>query len=322
MNLMNLQNWEPKYLLMTSNMLAGEAVSETEWNDRWNLTREQGDYNTDTLVALLNALNETAWHPTSGAGSITSPPLDGDQSERMTVAEQLDYLNDGLQYVLPVMDEDGALYIRNMHYPLYSTYPTVGEQLYALHDTVMGMPTTHVALPDRSTPNAHPISAITGLQSALDNIVAGELTAIPHNSLPDRDAIHAHPITAITDLASTITTLTAAANRSHNDWPGRSTAQAHPASAIQYDESTTVASRIANILSTIAGITGDLSELYHNDLLERDTTGAHPISAITDLQSTLNSKADAALYQRKILYGTEVPSNELGNVGDIYVRYS
>ena len=51
----------------------------------------------------------------------------------------------------------------------------------------------HDAITHRDLPNSHPISAITGLQGALDN-------QIVHNNLSGRNIADAHPISAITGL--------------------------------------------------------------------------------------------------------------------------
>lgn len=86
--------------------------------------------------------------------------------------------------------------------------------------------TVHNALTGRSTVDSHPMSAITGLQSALD--AAG---AIPsHSVLTDREAVDSHPIVAITGLQTALDTASAIPN--HSQIGSRDVADAHPVSAI------------------------------------------------------------------------------------------
>lgn len=189
--------------------------------------------------------------------------------------------------------------------------------------------------------NCHPISAITNLQSVLDGISAGALGVFSHNDIGSRDAVDAHPISAITDLAAAISTLTTIAGWNHNDLPARDAASAHPASAIVLSDASTVQTKISSILSTIAGITGNIAEITHNNLAGRTASDTHTMASITGLASALAALTNAiniingsgtvydsnrlgglaaASWQRKITASTNDPSG--GADGDVWVKYA
>ena len=54
-----LQDWIPKYLWQTINKVTGQKVTAEEWNDLWNLNIAQGDYNTDTILGIIQLLFAT-----------------------------------------------------------------------------------------------------------------------------------------------------------------------------------------------------------------------------------------------------------------------
>jgi hypothetical protein len=125
---------------------------------------------------------------------------------------------------------------------------------------------THNELDGRDGADAHPISAIEGLQTALDTA-----SAIPsHSVLTDREVVDSHPISAITGLQAALDTVGAIPN--HNALTARDVVDAHPIAAI---------TNLQTALDSIVTV--------HNDLTARNAVDAHPISAITDLQAALNT---------------------------------
>jgi hypothetical protein len=235
----DLTNWVPKYLLTTSSAHRGEAVEETDWNDRWNLLRDVSDYNTQTVANTLAALVLSVWHATNGAASIKHPALPYDT--RAVVDQSLNV--SGQLLWLDSQNKDRT------------------DAIAALAAVVAAMPVTHAALPDLDGADAHPISAITGLQAALDGIVAGDMAAINHNLLGSRDAAGAHPLAAITGLSEWKTAYDLIAARNHNDWPNRNAAGAHTGAAITYDATNTVTQKIGALEAAIQGITGGIAEM-------------------------------------------------------------
>lgn len=146
--------------------------------------------------------------------------------------------------------------------------------------------------------NCHPISAITGLQTILDNISAGAVSAFAHNDIGSRDAADAHPIASITGLEAQLTAL----------------AEPKTTADITHAPAQTLAQKLAAMDSTIALLSGGIEVLEHNDLTARTAADAHPMSAITGLVTTLAGK------QTKITYGTADPTG--GSDGDVYIKYA
>lgn len=77
--------------------------------------------------------------------------------------------------------------------------------------------TVHNDLTGRSTVDAHPISAITGLQGALD----AKSTITAHADLSGRTALDSHPMAAITDLVDTLAGKAAKAGSALQDFTAK-----------------------------------------------------------------------------------------------------
>jgi len=112
---------------------------------------------------------------------------------------------------------------------IYSWSP-LAEEWFAAGTS--GGPVTgdHNDLTGRSAADAHPTSAVTGLDAALSALAAADITA--HNDLTGRSASDAHPTSAVTGLDAALSALAAADITVHGDLTGRSDADSHPTSAI------------------------------------------------------------------------------------------
>jgi hypothetical protein len=284
----DLQNWLPSKILEVSENPAGFIVDDEEWNRRWNLHRAQGDDTSQCLYDALQQLYTTAWHPTAGAVSIKNPAIDAESGDN--VSSQLTWAANQLSIAFQTLAQH-----------------TAEIDLRRRTDVAI----THAETTGRDLADCHPISAITDLENRLQSIQAGALEAVAHNLLPSRDVADAHPTSAITGLDDALLTLT-------NDLATQEN-RIYTSAEITHGAST-VSQKFANIDATIASITGDIGEITHNDLAGRDAVNGHPISAVTGLQAALD--AIAVTYQPKVLHGTTVPLDTLGNDGDIYIRIS
>lgn len=284
----DLNNWTPIYRINLPDDAPGKVVSAEYWTTLWQASVTQGDHSEETLAALLEKLNTTAWHPTEAAATITNPAIYelGGTNVAAQLAELFNDL-DSAKGDISTLNTQVALR-RLLSDPLTHNDP----------DDIIG----------RDAADAHPISAITGLQATLDNITAGEISAFSHNDISARDALEAHPMSAITGLtawqndvldeldeqasliATARTDILNLDDKVHNNIGGRDTADAHPASAIAYNATTSVLQKLNNIDGMISNITGDVSTLTHNDLAGLNAADAHPLASITGLQAELNAK--------------------------------
>lgn len=284
----DLNNWTPIYRINLPDDAPGKVVSAEYWTTLWQASVTQGDHSEETLEALLEKLNTTAWHPTEAAATITNPAIYelGGTNVAAQLAELFNDL-DSAKGDISTLNTQVALR-RLLSEPLTHNDP----------DDIIG----------RDAADAHPISAITGLQATLDNITAGEISAFSHNDISARDALEAHPMSAITGLtawqtdvldeldeqailiATAKTDILNLGDKVHNNIGGRDTADAHPASAIAYNATTSVLQKLNNIDGMISNITGDVSTLTHNDLAGLNAADAHPLASITGLQTALNAK--------------------------------
>lgn len=284
----DLNNWTPIYRINLPDDAPGKVVSAEYWTTLWQASVTQGDHSEETLAALLEKLNTTAWHPTEAAATITNPAIYelGGTNVAAQLAELFNDL-DSAKGDISTLNTQVALR-RLLSEPLTHNDP----------DDIIG----------RDAADAHPISAITGLQATLDNITAGEISAFSHNDISARDALEAHPMSAITGLtawqtdvldeldeqailiATAKTDILNLNDKVHNNIGGRDTANAHPASAIAYNATTSVLQKLNNIDGMISNITGDVSTLTHNDLAGLNAADAHPLASITGLQTALNAK--------------------------------
>jgi len=115
--------------------------------------------------------------------------------------------------------------------------------------------TDHAALTGRTAADQHPISAITGLQTTLDD---------------KAESVHGHPISAITALQTTL--------------DGKEPGLGNPAVNGRVLASTTGGTRSWVDLPSGGGVTD------HAALTGRTAADQHPISAITALQTALDGK--------------------------------
>lgn len=284
----DLSNWTPIYRINLPDDAPGKVVTAEYWTTLWRASVTQGDHAEETLEALLEQLDTTVWHPTDAAETISSPAIYAEGGTN--VAAQLSELFNDLDLAKGDISElTTQVALRRLSSePLTHNDP----------DDIIG----------RDAADAHPISAITGLQTVLDDITAGEISAFSHNDISNRDAVDAHPVSAITGLATWQTDIedeldeyagmistaqTAILNldsKVHNTIGGRDIAGAHPVSAIAYDATTTLLQKLNNLDGIISNITGDVSTLTHNDLAGLTAADAHPVASITGLQTALNAK--------------------------------
>lgn len=260
----NLDTWVPQYIIEDTNDLGGRPIAATRWNELWLLHRTQGDNTAEALKAVLDKLNITAWHPTAGAASINNPALYPNGATE--VSGQLSEL---------VVKAAEAL----------GTGVAVSN---ALSQVVSGVIPVQVANTLGGHAPAYFATAadLLALADTVENLATGAISAFPHNGLATRDAADAHPISSITGLTAALGTIPV----SHAQLALRNAADSHPASAIKYSEALTVAQKFDAIDTTIASITGNVSEIAHNTLTLRDAASAHPTSAITGLDAALAGK--------------------------------
>lgn len=171
------------------------------------------------------------------------------------------------------------------------------------------------------------LSAVdTDLAQQISALQVGAISAFNHNDISGRDTVEAHPATAIQmvsmnkDVETELNDLAldmqnAFTNQTNHTNTAGTKHAATNLSADRNGTSTTVQALLDSLFATVASLTGNISEIVHADLSGRDAAGSHPMSAITDLVTALAGK------QPKILYGTTVPANTLGNDGDVYIMY-
>lgn len=342
---MALNEWVPKLIVNLPDEQSGDVIKSTRWRELWALIIEQGDDNAQTIKEVLDELFLTAWHATEGAATINTPAIydGGATTVAGQLAELLSHMDTAEAAILVEtgrIDDllDGTLDAYNAD--------RLGGELPAVYALA---------------------SQITDLQGQINNISAGEIAAFDHNDISTRDANDAHPISAITGLATALGAIpathasfadknnaashTAAAVQyssgvsvaakiaaieatiagitgdigelNHNDLASRNAAAAHPMSAIT-DLVTTLAAKQATI--TGAATTVDTENLTASRALVSNGSGKIGVSAVTAtelgyldgvtsaIQTQLNAK------QKTITSGTGNPSG--GVNGDIYIKYA
>ena len=267
----DLMTWVPKYLITELDELGGTVITNEHWNELWNLSRAQGDDTTGAVKQILDTLNATAWHPTSAATYISNPTLPTGLSTN------------------------------------------VGGQIIELHDYITDL---------YEATDAHALR-LTDLDSRIDALSVGAISAFNHNEISNRNAADAHPISAITGLQTALD----AKPTTHAALADRNNTASHNTSAIEFASGVSLTQKLASIDATIASITGDVSEITHADLLGSDAANSHPISAITSLTASLsninlgitNLNTAVGLKQNKITASTNAPSG--GGDGDVWIQY-
>lgn len=159
---------------------------------------------TPTMTALFNEVYRT---------EIPNPVKDPDQPKNLTFSgfvpttvggwtvygvglfDSLNVLVAYLQLAEPVMKSDPSSALKmSWQQDFIIALANAGETDLIVTDSVEFR---HDAITHRDLPNSHPISAITGLQGALDN-------QIVHNNLSGRNTADAHPISAIAGLQTNL----------------------------------------------------------------------------------------------------------------------
>jgi hypothetical protein len=148
--------------------------------------------------------------------------------------------------------------------------------------------TPHNSLTNRTDPNAHSISAITGLQTALDgkvDIVVGK--ELSDNNYTD---VEQTKLAGIEDGAQNNTASNVGAS-------GVGLFKQKTASNLEFKKilagsNVTITEQTDTITITSTGGGGGGSTTSHTDLTNRDAADQHPISAITGLQTTLDGKSN------------------------------
>jgi hypothetical protein len=147
--------------------------------------------------------------------------------------------------------------------------------------------TPHNSLTNRTDPNAHPISAITGLQTALD----GKVGAIVGKELSDNNYTDAEQ-TKLTGISTGAQNNTA----SNVGASGAGLFKQKTASNLEFKKviagsNVTITEQTDTITISSTGEGGG-GTTSHTDLTNRDAADQHPISAITGLQTALDGKSN------------------------------
>lgn len=310
-----LSEWVPMFLTTPQTSPAGVSVSATEWNSRWLLNQTQGD---DTAAILKQAIDElyaSVWADHAPAYMNT----DFEHSTPQTLAA---YLVE--QYAAAVALGLQVTGNSDMLLEIIAGTQQVGDAA-----NLAGAPATDYAL-------AADLTTLEGIVSALS---AGTISAFSHNDIGNRDVAEAHPISAITGLASAIAAIptthasfadknnaashTAAAIEfvagtsltaklaaidatianltgdmseiAHNDLASRTTADAHPISAITGLQAALDAKGSAATLAALVLTVGDLN------------------TALGALTTVVTGK------QKQITASTSAPSG--GADGDVWIQH-
>jgi len=207
-----LAEWVPKKIINLPTEQAGAKITGDRWRELWQLTIEQGDYNSDTLALLLSNYFEFK--------ADTEDAL----AHRRSTDIALDHTNP-----LDIANTDQA-----------DCHPIAAiTGLQAMLDAITAGAVSafdHNDIGDRDVADCHPTSAITGLDAALGNLVtglstltssniahagsnvatklasidatiaalSGNMSEIAHNDLASRDASDAHSMAAITGLVTAL----------------------------------------------------------------------------------------------------------------------
>ena len=341
----NLETWTPKLIIADTADLGGQPITSTYWNSLWKLHREQGDDTADALKTLLDTLKATVLHPTNAAGHISNPAvypngatlisgqlneiladIDGVKNRTTSTEEVIENILNGY---LTVAKSDT---LQGHQSDYFATAASVSALSTRLDNVSIGAISAfkHNGIGSRDAANAHPISAITGLEAAL--------AAVPvnHSSLLLRDAANSHPATAIRysdsltlaqkldAIDTVIASITGGISEiEHNTLLFRNAEDAHPISAITGLEDALTGKQ--------AEITGAVSDLVFtnaatNKVVVSNSTGKLTTHAVTNtelgyLQNvTSNIQTQLNAKQTKVTASTSAPSG--GADGDVWIQYA
>ena len=317
----DLNNWAPRRIMIIPQDKQGKIITAEYWSSLWQASIEQGDYAQDTLEELINKLHETAWHPTDAAETISNPEIYPDGS--LHVAGQLTELKEFADQIIadllqtawhptdaaetisnPAIYSSGAEEVSGQIDELKSHMDAAESNIQTntnnIADIFSGTKAAYTAdRLDGQLPAFYAkASQISGMQNQIDELAVGAISAFSHNDISNRNAADAHSVAAITVLDSTLNTLeydlgvltNVVGGMTHAGFLDKNDPDSHVVAAIQYAEGVTLAQKLANIDSTIANITGDVSAITHNNILGRDEDHAHPVSAISGLIDILAAK--------------------------------
>ena len=314
----DLSTWIPKLLIDDVNDLGGTPITDEAWNNLWKRHRVQGDDTANTLKELIDEWYSTFWHGTDAAQFLTNPAIyaDGSLNLHGQLLELVDHM------------DDAELRLDTLETNMLGYRPLSTALVH----------NTDISLASRASADCHPMSAITGLETALYNITVGEVNSFFHNAIGYRDAADAHPMAAITNLESTLSSILGDINTIN----GQLLDLGLDCTDITYDESNTLLQKLTNMDAIIAGLSGGTISINHADVLLRDAADSHPMTAITGLTAALAGKQDTIAditptefsylsgvtsaiqtqlnnKQTKITASTSAPTG--GNDGDVWIVY-
>jgi len=343
----DLSTWVPKRIVNIPNEQPGISISSERWIELWTLHTEQGDDTADAVKEILDTLNETAWHPTDAAAEISNPAIYTNGAT--DVSGQLTELADAMEGFAGLVEDEqdriddlianttlSAGNALKLGGELPAHYALAGD-LDTLEATVAGLALgaaeaiDHNDISARNIADAHPTSAITGLDTALGTIPTA------HADFSDKNDTASHTASAveystgisvaqkIAALEATIAALTGDMSEiDHNDLATRDASDAHPLDSIT-GLTTALAAKQATI--TGAATTIDTENLTASMALVSDANGkvaAHASVSATELgyldgaTSALQTQLDAK--QKTITAGTADPTG--GADGDVYIKYA
>lgn len=298
----NLTNYTPVFNTGAISDPAGTEIDYLYWRDLWNAQREQSNYNAKTLYEILARMNEGIWHAVNGAVAIRKVPInDGVASSSDNVSAQIDFLAERMLRTMPLLHKDtGASALKHTGFavPELTDVAAQLDYLYTVQQALEASSTsTHNNMAFRDAADCHPVSAITGLEGRLQDIIAGNIKDYPHNLFPGRAAIGAHPIAAITGLTDLLNQILGILDtHKHTSTQVTALNAAGTSAALQV-----ILDNLYALLQAATGIT----ELVHNAMTGRTLADCHSIGAITGLQAALDdryTKAEVdAMFQTKIV---------------------
>ena len=161
-------NYIPKYIRQSENKSPKSVVTASRWNELFNLLIKQGDHTAEELGKILDYLS-------TGLEDLTNEKLDktgGVITGNLGVTGKLNIgttvaiteTNNNLLQLAG--DYDAPVTIRNVDTPVADNDAATKKYV---DDHAVGAGTSdHSQLTNRDAANQHPITAITGLQTALD----------------------------------------------------------------------------------------------------------------------------------------------------------
>ena len=265
---MDLHTWDPMYIISDTADLGGQPITAEYWNSLWALHRAQGDNTSAAVKQIVDDLYSGLWHAVTGAASLTN--LEIYAGGATNVSGQLTELRDANDDVVADLLTEQVRIDNLLDGDLHAyTADRLGGQLPIYYATE---------------------AALSALEDVVAGLAAGTISAFSHNDISNRSVADAHPISAITGLQTTLTNLSNAIPTLHASFADRNAAASHTAAAVEYSTGVSVASKIANIDVVLASISGDVSSITHADLLLRNAADSHPTSAITGLDTALAAK--------------------------------